>query len=287
MSAPSPLSTRSCSSTGKRSGKSSLASLLVRRWPVVGHVQLIALDSLYPGWDGLEGGVERALEWILRPHGRGYLGTWRRWDWEAQAEAESHAVDPALGVIVEGSGIPGVDRRPRRRQNLGGVRGGVAQGARAGPRRRHLPPALGPLGCAGASAPGAGRSPLARHPSRRGSLAPSIGVIRRLYENFQAVAEPVVHIVTTVGSGLFVGGDPQASRDHESNGGERAEPGVEVCSGDREFARQEGLRFLETVTTLGSSRSAVRIRRASLSRRSRRSSRVLSAKPAAEEGSSG
>lgn len=90
---------------GSGAGKSSLASLLVRRWPVVGHVQLIALDSLYPGWDGLEGGVERALEWILRPHGRGYLGTWRRWDWEAQAEAESHAVDPALGVIVEGSGI--------------------------------------------------------------------------------------------------------------------------------------------------------------------------------------
>ena len=68
-------------------------------------MQLIALDSLYPGWDGLDAGVDRALEWILRPHGRGYLGTWRRWDWERETEAESHAVDPALGVIVEGSGI--------------------------------------------------------------------------------------------------------------------------------------------------------------------------------------
>ena len=90
---------------GSGAGKSSLAALLVRRWPVLGHVQLIALDSLYPGWDGLDDGAERALEWILKPHGRGYLGTWRRWDWEAQAEAESHAVDPSLGVIVEGSGI--------------------------------------------------------------------------------------------------------------------------------------------------------------------------------------
>lgn len=90
---------------GSGAGKSSLATLLVRRWPVAGHVQLIALDSLYPGWDGLDGGAERALDWILRPHGRGLLGTWRRWDWEAQSEAESHAVDPALGVIVEGSGI--------------------------------------------------------------------------------------------------------------------------------------------------------------------------------------
>lgn len=90
---------------GSGAGKSSLAALLVRRWPVVGHVQLIALDSLYPGWDGLDGGAERAREWILGPHGRGYIGIWRRWDWGEQSEAESHAVDPSLGVIVEGSGI--------------------------------------------------------------------------------------------------------------------------------------------------------------------------------------
>jgi hypothetical protein len=86
-------------------GKTSLARKVVDRWPVAGRVQLIALDSIYPGWDGLDAGVERAFEWILRPHGRGYLGTWRRWDWERQTEAESHAVDPALGVLIEGSGI--------------------------------------------------------------------------------------------------------------------------------------------------------------------------------------
>lgn len=86
-------------------GKSSLAARLAARWPLVGRVQLIALDSLYPGWDGLDAGVERALDGILRPHGRGYLGTWRRWDWSQESEAESHAVDPSLGVIVEGSGL--------------------------------------------------------------------------------------------------------------------------------------------------------------------------------------
>lgn len=86
-------------------GKSSLAGRVAAKWPVAGRAQLIALDSLYPGWDGLDAGAERAREWILRPHGRGLLGTWRRWDWERGAEAESHAVDPALGVIVEGSGI--------------------------------------------------------------------------------------------------------------------------------------------------------------------------------------
>lgn len=86
-------------------GKSSLAARLASRWPLVGRVQLIALDSLYPGWDGLDAGVERALDGILRPHGRGLLGTWRRWDWSQEAESESHAVDPSLGVIVEGSGL--------------------------------------------------------------------------------------------------------------------------------------------------------------------------------------
>ena len=86
-------------------GKTTLARMLVERWPIAGRVQLVALDSIYPGWDGLDGGVERALDGILRPHGRGYLGSWKRWDWEREAEAESHAVDPALGVLIEGSGI--------------------------------------------------------------------------------------------------------------------------------------------------------------------------------------
>lgn len=86
-------------------GKTTLARMLTERWPIAGRVQLVALDSIYPGWDGLQDGVERALDGILRPHGRGYLGEWRRWDWERDTEAESHAVDPALGVIIEGSGI--------------------------------------------------------------------------------------------------------------------------------------------------------------------------------------
>jgi hypothetical protein len=87
------------------SGKTSLARILVARWPLQGRVQLVALDSLYPGWDGLDDGVEAARELILRPHARGLIGVWQRWDWEASAPAEAHAVDPALPLIVEGSGL--------------------------------------------------------------------------------------------------------------------------------------------------------------------------------------
>lgn len=86
-------------------GKTSLARSLVARWPLKGRVQLVALDSLYPGWDGLDPGVELARAQILVPHARGLVGVWQRWDWDADAPAEAHAVDPSLPLIVEGSGL--------------------------------------------------------------------------------------------------------------------------------------------------------------------------------------
>lgn len=86
-------------------GKSSLAHDLVARWPLRGRVQLVALDGLYPGWDGLFEGVEVARDLILTPHARGSIGVWQRWDWDASCYAEAHAVDPSLPLIVEGSGL--------------------------------------------------------------------------------------------------------------------------------------------------------------------------------------
>ncbi len=85
-------------------GKSSLAARVARAWPLSTPVQMLALDSIYPGWDGLERGGQIAREQVLRPHGRGLIGIWRRWDWELEEEAEAHAVDPSLGLIVEGCG---------------------------------------------------------------------------------------------------------------------------------------------------------------------------------------
>lgn len=87
------------------SGKTSLARRLVSQWPLRGRVQLVALDSLYPGWDGLFEGADAARELILVPHARGLVGVWQRWDWDASGYAEAHAVDPSLPLIVEGSGL--------------------------------------------------------------------------------------------------------------------------------------------------------------------------------------
>ncbi|AZS36984.1 Cytidylate kinase [Microbacterium lemovicicum] len=86
-------------------GKSTIAQDLVARWPIRGRVQLVGLDSIYPGWDGLADGVETARRQILVPHARGLIGVWQRWDWTAEEPAEAHAVDPSLPLIVEGSGV--------------------------------------------------------------------------------------------------------------------------------------------------------------------------------------
>ncbi|REJ04872.1 hypothetical protein DY023_12540 [Microbacterium bovistercoris] len=85
-------------------GKSTIARRLAESWPQENPVQLVALDSIYPGWDGLAEGGRLALQNVLAPHSRREVGTWRRWDWESGVEAEAHVVDPASGLIVEGCG---------------------------------------------------------------------------------------------------------------------------------------------------------------------------------------
>lgn len=85
-------------------GKSSLAARVARAWPLYTPAQLLALDSIYPGWGGLERGAETVRESVLVPHGRGIIGIWHRWDWDREEEAEAHAVNHSLGLIVEGCG---------------------------------------------------------------------------------------------------------------------------------------------------------------------------------------
>lgn len=83
-------------------GKSGLAAELVRRSR--GLVQLVALDDLYPGWDGLAAGADEAFRRIIEPHAAGRPGLWRRWDWTRSTWAEEHTVDPSRPLVIEGSG---------------------------------------------------------------------------------------------------------------------------------------------------------------------------------------
>ncbi len=63
------------------------------------------MDSIYPGWDGLDPGVDHAVAHILEPHRRGATGRWRRWDWQRSVAGEPVEVDPSRAVLIEGSGI--------------------------------------------------------------------------------------------------------------------------------------------------------------------------------------
>jgi len=90
------------------SGKSTLADALVRDGDPAARLppgaQLLRLDDVYPGWDGLER-ASRHLERHVLPEMRpGGHPRWRRWDWEADAPAEWHELDPDRPLVVEGCG---------------------------------------------------------------------------------------------------------------------------------------------------------------------------------------
>lgn len=78
------------------SGKTVLAESLAPRL----EGQLVSLDDVYPGWEGLEAGSDVVHESVLRARTPG----WRRWDWAAGAPAQWHPLDPDRPVIVEGCG---------------------------------------------------------------------------------------------------------------------------------------------------------------------------------------
>ncbi len=77
-------------------GKTTLARDLA---PLLG-AQLVSLDDLYPGWDGLEAGSAAVHQTVLRDRDPG----WRRWDWASERPAEWHSVDPDTPIVIEGCG---------------------------------------------------------------------------------------------------------------------------------------------------------------------------------------
>jgi len=77
-------------------GKTVLAEALAPRL----GAQLVSLDDLYPGWEGLEAGSDAVHETVLRARDPG----WTRWDWAAARPAEWHPLDPERAIVIEGCG---------------------------------------------------------------------------------------------------------------------------------------------------------------------------------------
>ncbi|WP_248961596.1 AAA family ATPase [Sphaerisporangium perillae] len=82
------------------SGKTTLGRALAAELDAT----LVHMDDLYPGWDGLRGGAERLVEWILRPLAGDRPARWRRYDWTLAAYAEWHEVPRTRPLVVEGAG---------------------------------------------------------------------------------------------------------------------------------------------------------------------------------------
>ncbi|MFT4123260.1 MAG: ATP-binding protein [Microbacteriaceae bacterium] len=93
---------------GSGAGKSTLAGPLAAAL----HAQLVRLDDLYPGWDGLEAASRAVVTDVLRPERPG----WRGWDWARERPAGWHPLDPRAALVVEGSGA--LSRAARERADL-------------------------------------------------------------------------------------------------------------------------------------------------------------------------
>ena len=84
------------------SGKTELAKLLAETYP---EFELVRLDDLYPGWDGLEAG-SAAVPSIIRER------RWRAWDWQRDIPGEWNALEADRPLIIEGVGA--ISRASRR-----------------------------------------------------------------------------------------------------------------------------------------------------------------------------
>lgn len=76
------------------SGKTELARALVEAHP---EFQLVQLDDLYPGWDGLEAASVQVPRILAE-------GRWQSWDWSLDQPGAIRQIAPDGDIVVEGSG---------------------------------------------------------------------------------------------------------------------------------------------------------------------------------------
>jgi uridine kinase len=81
------------------SGKTTLAGEVAE----LGSGFVVHLDDLYPGWDGLPE-LDPLVLRLLDPLAQDMTGYYRRWDWVDDEYRETHHVDPAPLLVLEGVG---------------------------------------------------------------------------------------------------------------------------------------------------------------------------------------
>jgi len=82
-------------------GKTDFTTALAERLP---SAQVLHMDDLYPGWDGLAQAITALHERVLAPLARGEEAAYQRWDWEHDRYAEWLSLPAAKLLLVEGVG---------------------------------------------------------------------------------------------------------------------------------------------------------------------------------------
>jgi hypothetical protein len=86
------------------SGKTDFTAALLPHLPSGCIVNVLHMDDLYPGWDGLAQAVCDLHEHVLAPLARGEHAAYRRWDWEHQRYGGWQTLPATDLLLVEGVG---------------------------------------------------------------------------------------------------------------------------------------------------------------------------------------
>jgi uridine kinase len=92
------------SGSGKTTLAAGVAEALATGGAVEGAVEVVHMDDLYPGWDGLARAVDLLASQVLEPIAAGRPAAHRRWSWVRHEWAGTRQVAPARHLVVEGCG---------------------------------------------------------------------------------------------------------------------------------------------------------------------------------------
>jgi uridine kinase len=86
------------------SGKTTLAQGVADALATTDTVEVVHMDLIFPGWDGLSVAPGLVTDQVLEPVSQGRRAAYRVWDWERDEWGETRVVAPSRFLVVEGCG---------------------------------------------------------------------------------------------------------------------------------------------------------------------------------------